>query len=149
MRIRSLNPVRRTSPLLILLGIAAGCASAARPELNYEGYSIVSDRNSTIVDAVVTVRNKESTTAKIPVAICPYQLIAFSDADRKLEPLWKSAPDTCISDLMLRPPILVAPGDSFDYRLRVTIPADITSQTVYLSMTVPGHRIPVGQVSRR
>jgi hypothetical protein len=65
-----------------------------------------------------------------------------------MEALWKSAPDTCISDLM-RAPILIAPGDFFDYRIRADIPSDITSRTLYLSMIVPGFRIPVGQVARR
>ena len=141
--------VRATALGVVLLFLELGCASAAKPRLSYEGSSVISERNPTIVDAVVTVRNTGSATAKIPAAVCPYQVAAFADAERKSQPVWKSTPDTCITLLMLLPPILIAPGDFFDYRVRANIPAEMTNHTLYLSMTVPGHRIPVGQVSRR
>ena len=133
----------------VLMSLANGCASSGAPRLSYEGYSVISERNPTTVDAVVTVRNTGSTTAKIPAAICPYQVAAFSDAGRKSEPIWKSRPDGCVTLLMLLPPILIAPGDFFDYRVHANIPEEMTTRTLYLSVTVPGHRVPIGQVSRR
>ena len=145
---RIFNRPARTLSVLCLC-FATACASGAKPRLNYEGYSVVSERNPTVVDAIVTVRNTGSATAKIPVAVCPFQVAAFADPERQAQPLWKSSPDTCVTLLMLYPPILVAPGDFFDYRVRVNIPPEMTNRTLYLSMTVPGHRVPVGQVARR
>jgi hypothetical protein len=137
----------RALMLIGLLCMSIGCATAARRDLRYEGYSVIAGANPATVDAVVTVRNDGSKIAKIPPSACPIRLLAFGDPERMGQPIWKSGPETCISSGMIRPPFLVGPGDFFEFRVRTDVPRWPSTSPIFLSMTVPGRGlVPVGQL---
>jgi hypothetical protein len=130
-----------------LVAIASGCASTTGPRLSYEGHTNVVATSPTLLDATVTVRNTGSVNANIPVPYCPLTITAFATPDRNDEPLWRSGDETCVSDLMIRPPIVVAPGDFYDFNVRASLPASLSGKRVFLTMSVPNaSRVPVGQV---
>jgi hypothetical protein len=127
--------------------IACGCASATEPRLSYEGHSNILATNPTLVDATVTVRNSGSVAANIPVPPCPLTIAAHATADRNDEPLWRSGSETCVSDLMILPPIIVAPGDFYDFKVQATLPVSLVGKRVFLTMSIPAaNPIPIGQV---
>ena len=148
---------------LFYIAFVVACASAAPPRLSYEGHSVVVARNPTVVDAVVTVRNIGSVIANFRVPPCPLWIAVYGTPERKGQPLWKSGSDTCVSTGMIFPPIVIAPGDYYDFRLRETIPLETSGRDpVYLSMSVPPiqadpvgtrspvvRQVPVGQLGPR
>ena len=138
---------------LLFLACVGACASTAAPRLSYEGRSTIVATNPLVVDAVVTVRNTGSTTANLTTPHCPLWVAVYATAKRDAEPLFKSGSDSCISNLMIYPPIVIAPGDYFDFIVRATLPTFRGMGPVYLSMTVPqvqpigaGQLVPVGQL---
>jgi len=102
------------------------------------------------VDAVVTVRNTGSVTANHPAPICASWVAAYATAERNDEPLWRSPTSGCVFSIVPDlPPIVIAPGDFYDYSVRVSLPAAIIGRRVFLAMyvSVPGLKpIPVGQL---
>ena len=137
--------------LVCLVGVLVlgnGCASSTAPRLSYEGHSNILATGPTVVDAVVTVRNTGSAPASIPVHPCSPTISAFSTPDRNDEPLWTSGPEACTALLIALPPIIIAPGDFYDFSVRATLPASLSGQRVYLTMSVPNvSPVPVGQVA--
>ena len=130
-----------------VIAIATGCASTTEPRLSYQGHSNVLATGPTVVDAIVTVRNIGSVPANIPVPPCPLTIAAYATAARDNEPLWRSGTEGCASDLMILPPIVVAPGDFYDFNVRASLPASLSGNRVFLTMSVPtASAVPVGQV---
>ena len=131
-----------------LLLSTIGCI--AKPMLRYEGHSAITWADPVMVDAVVTVRNHGSKTAKIPRPFCALRILAFEAVERTSQ-VWQSAPQGCIAFPMKYPPILIGPGDFYDFRVRVSIPRSQVKglSPLFLSMEVPSSQapIPVGQVS--
>ena len=131
--------------LCALTGVA--CASSTAPRLSYEGHSAIVATSPTVVDAVVTVRNLGSITANIPAPVCPLRIIAYDTAERDDEPLWASSGDTCITTLQTRPPIVLGPGDFYDFSLRQTLPTTLSGRRVFLSISaIGGRQVPIGQI---
>ncbi len=142
-----MNP-RFVKNLWLAFGLTtAACTSATAPRLNYEGHSSVVSTTPTVVDAVVTLRNIGSTTAHVSPPVCPLAITAFGSAERNEEPLWQSGSDTCISSLMIYPPIIIAPGDFYEYEVTATLPSTLAGKRVFLSMLVPSAGlVPIGQL---
>lgn len=127
--------------------IGGACASSTAPQLSYEGHSDIVATSPTVVDAVVTVRNLGSTTASISAPVCPLRIIAYDTAERDDEPLWASSGDTCITTLEIRPPIVLGPGDFYDFALRQTLPTTLSGRRVFLSISaIGGRQVSIGQV---
>jgi hypothetical protein len=128
--------------------VVSGCASSTEPRLNYEGRFAIAATAPTIVDAAVTIRNTGSATANISTPPCPLGIAVYPTPDRSGKPLWLSEPRSCVWDLMIYPPIAIAPGDFYEFTARAIIPTTFTGQRVYLAMSVPGSvkPVPVGQL---
>jgi hypothetical protein len=131
---------------LFALAVSA-CALSTEPRLSYEGRSAIAATGPTIVDAAVTIRNTGSATANIPTPVCPLAVTVYATPERTGEPLWRSAPDTCVVAPMIVPPIAIAPGDFYEFTARAILPSSFTGQRVFLAMSVPGVQpVPVGQL---
>ncbi len=96
---------------------AGACASSTQQRLSYEGHSAVIAISPTVVDAVVTVRNTGRATANIPTLNCPLWVAGYATPERNEEPIWKSEPNQCFLPVPTVTPILVAPGDFYDFRV--------------------------------
>jgi hypothetical protein len=137
---------------LVLITLLLGACTYAEPRLAFEGRSTVVTTMPTVVDAVVRARNNGSATARLPRPICPLRIAAYPTAERNTAPLWKSGEESCVSDLMIYPPIAIAPRDYFEFPVRVTLPPELANRRVFLSMRLPLvgvglMLVPIGQVS--
>lgn len=127
--------------------VVSACALSTEPRLSYEGRSAIAATSPTIVDAAVTIRNMGSATANIRTPVCPLGIAVYATPERTGEPLWSSAPDTCVVFPMIVPPIAIAPGDFYEFTARAILPTSFTGQRVFLAMSVPGAQpVPVGQL---
>lgn len=135
---------------LLYVFFVGACAPASEPRLSYEGHSAIVATSPTVVNAVVTVRNTGLATANLPAPICPSWVAAYATAERNDEPLWRSGSSGCVyTTVPDLPPIIIAPGDFYDYAVRITLPTAITGRRVFLAMYVSVPRlkpIPVGQL---
>lgn len=117
--------------------IASGCGAQRSAKLNFEGRSARSSIDSSVIEAVLTVRNVGSRTARVPKPPCPLRVFAYSAADRKGEPLWQSRGVSCLLDMMAQGLIEISPGYSHDFTARVKIPNELRGRLLFLSIELP------------
>jgi hypothetical protein len=132
--------------LVISITVSA-CAAQRTDKLDILGHSTQISTNPRVVEAVATVRNVGSQTAKIIRPICPLRVLAYSTAAREGGPLWKLPGEPCFFVLRTYPPIEIGARDYYEFKARVAIPNELLVRRVFLSIELPTLGLyPVGQL---